>query len=268
MVLFIVWHNVSLARQAGRGTGAKNVGPGSASRTRSRSSGCRSSQQEGQKLFDSARVAVAASDWSQARLDLEKALTTIGGEAAVRRAAREPAQALLKQVEQELRVEADRRASQARFQQFVKIRDEAQFLGTLYTGMDLAANLEAARTSVQQALAVYGVLRDSEARPAARCLPERVPEGRDPGRLLSAPADSCRDRSPVRRPTRSRPRRSQYLRQALGYLEQARRLRHAFAGVSPAAGTLPEHARRAGGSGPGREGGRKALPSTTFSITS
>ena len=38
-------------------------------------------QQEGQKLFDSARVAVAASDWSNARLDLEKALTTIGSEA-------------------------------------------------------------------------------------------------------------------------------------------------------------------------------------------
>ena len=35
-------------------------------------------QQEGQKLFDSARVAVAASDWTAARLDLEKALTTMG----------------------------------------------------------------------------------------------------------------------------------------------------------------------------------------------
>ena len=72
-------------------------------------------QQEGQKLFDSARVAVAASDWPSARLDLEKALTTIGSEARLEDL-KEPAQALLKQVEQELRVEADRRASQARFQ--------------------------------------------------------------------------------------------------------------------------------------------------------
>ena len=47
--------------------------------------------------------------------------------------------------------------SQARFEQFGKNRDEAQFLGTLYTGMDLAANLEAARASVHEALAVYGV---------------------------------------------------------------------------------------------------------------
>ncbi len=55
---------------------------------------------------------------------------------------KESVQALLKRVKQELRVEADRRASQARFQKFVNRRDEAQFLGTLYTGMDLAANLD------------------------------------------------------------------------------------------------------------------------------
>ncbi len=84
-------------------------------------------------------------------------MTTIGSEARVEDL-REPAQALLKQVEQELRVDADRRASQVRYRKFVNARDEAQFLGTLYTGMDLAANLEAARTAVHQALAVYGVL--------------------------------------------------------------------------------------------------------------
>ena len=114
-------------------------------------------QQEGQKLFDSARVSAAASDWPSARLHLEKALTTLGGEARVQ-ALKEPAQALLKRVEQELRVEADRRESQTRFQNFVKLRDEAQFLGTLYTGMDLAANLEAARGAAHQALSVYDVL--------------------------------------------------------------------------------------------------------------
>ena len=41
---------------------------------------------------------------------------------------------------------------EARLQSFVKLRDEAQFLGTLYTGMDLAANLQAARTAVPEAL--------------------------------------------------------------------------------------------------------------------
>ena len=146
-----------VAWPVGRGIGAKNVGPGSGRWTLVQEQRLSLVRQEGQKLFDSARVAVAASDWSNARLDLEKALTTLGGEAPFENL-REPAQALLKQVEQELRVEADRRASQARLQQFVTKRDEAQFLGTLYTGMDLAANLEAARNSVHQALAVYGVL--------------------------------------------------------------------------------------------------------------
>ena len=59
----------------------KNDGPGSGSTTRSQEQRLSLVQQEGQKLFDSARVAVAASDWSSARLDLEKALTTIGSEA-------------------------------------------------------------------------------------------------------------------------------------------------------------------------------------------
>ena len=71
----------------------------------------------------------------------------------------------MQKVESELRVEANRRASLARLQQFVARRDEAQFLGTLYTGMDLAANLDAARTSVHQALAVYGVLESEDSRP-------------------------------------------------------------------------------------------------------
>jgi eukaryotic-like serine/threonine-protein kinase len=163
VVLFVFWHNVSLRGQL-------NVALAEERRARQREMDAHHAQhvslveQEGQKLFDSARVAVAASDWSNARLDLEKALTTLGGEAPFEKL-REPAQALLKQVEQELRVEADRRTSQARLQQFVTKRDEAQFLGTLYTGMDLAANLDAARNSVHQALAVYGVLQDAEPRP-------------------------------------------------------------------------------------------------------
>ena len=39
----------------------------------------------------------------------------------------------------------------------MKLRDEAQFLGSLYTGMDLTANLKATRATVLQALAVYGI---------------------------------------------------------------------------------------------------------------
>ena len=98
-----------VARPVGRGTGGRTPRP-AARDDAVREQRLSLVRQEGQKLFDSARVAVAASDWSNARLDLEKALTTLGGEAPFEKL-REPAQALLKKVEQELRVEADRRAS-------------------------------------------------------------------------------------------------------------------------------------------------------------
>ena len=97
MVLFVVWHNVSLR-------GKLDVALAEERRARQSEHDALEEQrlslvkQEGQKLFDSARVAVAASEWSNARLQLEKALTTIGNEARVEDL-REPAQALLKQVQ-------------------------------------------------------------------------------------------------------------------------------------------------------------------------
>ncbi len=59
----------------------KNVGPGSESMTYVEEQRLSLVQQEGQELFDSGRVAVAAGDWSTASLQLEKALMTIGSEA-------------------------------------------------------------------------------------------------------------------------------------------------------------------------------------------
>jgi eukaryotic-like serine/threonine-protein kinase len=221
MVLFIVWHNVSLR-------GKLDVALAEERRARQREHDALGEQrlsllrQEGRKLFDSARVAVAASDWSSARLNLEKALTTIGSEARVKDL-REPAEMLLKEVEQELRIEADRRASQARFQKFVKIRDEAQFLGTLYTGMDLAANLGAARTAVHQALDVYSVLAEEQARPRFDAYisdPQKAEILGDCSQLLlilaETEAQSASDRKPLEK--------EQYLRTALSFLEQGRRL--------------------------------------------
>jgi eukaryotic-like serine/threonine-protein kinase len=220
MVLFIVWHNASLRAKL-------DVALAEERRARQREYDVVQEQrlslvqQEGQKLFDSARVAVAASDWSSARLHLEKALTTIGSEPRVE-ALREAAQALLRQVEHELRVEADRRASQARFQTFANIRDQAQFLGTLYTGMDLAANLEAARSSVHQALAVYGVLAE-EARPRLDAYLSETQKAEVLGDcyqllliLAETEAQSASDRKPAEK--------EHHLRTALSFLEQARRL--------------------------------------------
>jgi serine/threonine protein kinase/tetratricopeptide (TPR) repeat protein len=220
-VLFVVWHNVSLR-------GKLDVALAQERRARQREMDAVREQhlsliqQEGQKLFDSARVAAAAGDWSSARLNLEKALTTIGGESRFD-GLREPAQTLLAKVEKELRVEADRRGSQARLQTFVNNRDEAQFLGTLYTGMDLAANLEAARTSVHQALGVYGVLDSADARPSFDAYLSEVQKTDVLGdcyQLLLILAETEAQSTFNRTPTG----KEQFLRKALSYLEHARKL--------------------------------------------
>src|SRR5262249_9475462 len=161
-------------------------------------------------------------DWPGARLHLEKALTTIGtagGAGDVRGPARE----LLGRVERELRVESDRRTSQARLREFAALRDEAQFLGTLYTGMDLAANLDAARASVRKALAVYHVPAEGEARPDLDAYLDESQKAdvlEDCYQLLLILAETeARSAS-----DRARAEGEQSLRRALDSLEQARRL--------------------------------------------
>ena len=264
MVLFIVWHNVSLR-------GKLDVALAEERRAKKREHDALEErrltlvQQEGQKLFDGARVAVAAGDWTGARLDLEKALTTIGTETRFG-TLKDPAEALLKRVEQELRVEADRKASRARLQSFGDLRDEAQFLGTLYTGMDLAANLQAARDSVLKALAVYGVRTRDDAPSNIRRLPRRPAEGRGPGGLLPAPADPRRDRGPVRRHPETA-REGSTPANGPGLPGAGPSAGRATPGLSPAAGTLPGSAGRRGGGGRRGKGGA-ARPSSTWSITS
>src|SRR5262249_52398149 len=77
MIGLVIWHNVSLR-------GKLDVALAQERRARQRELDALEDrrltllQQEGQRLFDSARLAVAARDWSTARLGLEKALTTIG----------------------------------------------------------------------------------------------------------------------------------------------------------------------------------------------
>jgi eukaryotic-like serine/threonine-protein kinase len=220
-VLFVFWHNVSLRGQLDRALAEERKARQSEQDARQENH-LSLVRHEGEKLFDSARVAAAAHDWSNARLDLEKALTTIGNEPRLLEL-KEPAQALLKHVEQELRVDADRRASQARLERFVTKRDEAQFLGTLYTGMELAANLEAARTSVTEALAVYGVRESEESRPTLDAYlsePQKAEVLGDCYQLLLIRAETEAQSASDAKPSE----KERYLRAALGFLEQARQI--------------------------------------------
>jgi serine/threonine protein kinase/tetratricopeptide (TPR) repeat protein len=219
MVLFIVWHNVSLRGQLDQARAEERL---AREREQKALEGQRLSraQNEGQKLLDAARLAVAARDWPNARLHLTKALATIGTEPGLE-ALKEPAQALLKQVEEQLRVEADRRASRDRFQKFGSLRDQAQFLGTLYTGMDLAANLKATRATVQQALSVYGVSVDEDARPTLDAYlddSQKAEIAEDCYQLLLILAETEAQSAAWEK---GRGEGEQYLRKALRCLEQA-----------------------------------------------
>jgi tetratricopeptide (TPR) repeat protein len=110
-------------------------------------------------------------------------------------------------------------------QKFVKLRDDSQFLGTLYTGMDLAANLKATRSTVEQALAVYSIAVDPRAAPAPPALDSYLGDAQkaavlgDCYQLLLILAEtealSAADQKP--------PARDQHLREALRFLEQALR---------------------------------------------
>jgi serine/threonine protein kinase/tetratricopeptide (TPR) repeat protein len=219
----VVWHNVSLRGQLEEARAEERQ---AREREQEALEGQRLArvQHTGQRLLDDARLAVAARDWPNARLRLTEALTTVGNEERLADM-KAPAQAMLKQVEQELRVESDRQASRSRFQQFVKLRDDAQFLGTLYTGMDLAANLKATRSTVQQALAVYGIAVDPRTAQAPPVLDSYLGDAQkaailgDCYQLLLILAEtealSAADQKP--------PVRDQHLREALRFLEQALR---------------------------------------------
>src|SRR5262249_10857676 len=130
LVLFIVWHNVSLQGELAQARAEERL-------ARQREQEALENERlshleaEGQRLLHDAQLAVAAHDWTNARLHLSKALATVGSDPRLEKL-KEPAQVLLREVEEHLRVEADRQASQTRFQQFGSLRDEALFLGCLY----------------------------------------------------------------------------------------------------------------------------------------
>ncbi len=221
MVLFVVWHNVSLRTRLDIALAHERA---ARQREEDAIEERRLSlvQQEARKLYDSARIATAASDWTNARVQLEKALTTIGDEPRLE-TLKEPARELLQRVEHELGVEEDRKGSQARLQKFVKLRDEAQFLGTLYTGMDLAANLEAARKSAQQALGVYGLPGKEESQPTLDTHLSDTQKAEvvgDCSQLLLILAETEAQSAAERKPEE----RQGYLHRALSDLEHAGRL--------------------------------------------
>ena len=146
-------------------------------------------QQEGQKLFDSARVAVAASDWPSARARPGEGTDDHRQRDAGSNRLKEPAQALL---------ETGRAGTAAS-------KPTGGRLGPASSSSPACATRPSSWAPCTRAWIWPPTSRPRappsrrrwpsmascpvrQARPEVRCLPERCAEGRDPGGLLSASA--------------------------------------------------------------------------------
>jgi tetratricopeptide (TPR) repeat protein len=109
-------------------------------------------------LLRSGQSALEARKWTQARAHLMRARE---------RTADEPGLADLRaQVTRLLDHAEMHRIDRERLQNFAHLRNEALFHSTLFTGEDLAADLEGTRNAALKALALVGVKPDTDAEPA------------------------------------------------------------------------------------------------------
>ena len=266
MVLFIVWHNVSLRGQLDVASGGRTPGPAAGARRGRGAAAVAGPSRRGRSCST-----VPGSPWPPAigrvrGSNLEKALTTIGSEARARRLeGARPGAA------ETGRARTARRGRPAgvsgpvsEIRQAYATKPSSSARCTRAWIWPLTWRPRAPRSSKRWPSTASWRRRLGPRLDAYLNDSQKAEVLGDCYQLLLILAETEAQSASAQKP----PEKEQYLRKALSFLEQARRLRHAFPGVSPAAGALPEHARRSGGGDAGREGGRKALPSTTFSITS
>ena len=116
---------------------------------------------KGQELILVGEQAGQRQDWLAARLALVQAEAKLSTEPALADL-RERASGLLGIAEQRL---AEHAKVHRIYDTFLKRRDDALYHATLFTGVDLPANLQAAQTSAAEALALYGVSPEGEGGP-------------------------------------------------------------------------------------------------------
>ena len=112
---------------------------------------------EAQKLVYAGEAATKVQDWQNANLHLTSALAQIGVEPELADL-KGTAENLRATALQQLLVLAARQQAQEQHQRFTRKRDDALFqYGTLFTSMDLPANLEETGTAIDDALGLVGV---------------------------------------------------------------------------------------------------------------
>jgi serine/threonine protein kinase/Tfp pilus assembly protein PilF len=112
---------------------------------------------EAQKLVFAGEAAMKVQDWQNANLHLTSALAQIGTDPELEDL-KVTAEELRTQARQQLEILAARQQAQEQHQRFTRKRDEALFqYGTLFTSMDLQANLQETGAAIDDALALVGV---------------------------------------------------------------------------------------------------------------
>ncbi|MCI0465006.1 MAG: protein kinase, partial [Gemmataceae bacterium] len=108
---------------------------------------------EAQKLVLAGQTAAARQDWSEAKLQFARAQAQLGSEGAL---------ADLTAHVDRLLTKADAELSaRVQYQRFRELRDKALYHGTLFTGMDLPADLKVTRVAAWQALGLFGLTEDA-----------------------------------------------------------------------------------------------------------
>jgi tetratricopeptide (TPR) repeat protein len=110
---------------------------------------------EAQELLWTARAAARTEQWPDAKLALARTLTLVGSESSLAELQGQ-AERLLAETDRKLGEQEALRRARASYQTFFQKRDDALFHGTLFTGVDLPAHLEATRQAAEEALALFG----------------------------------------------------------------------------------------------------------------
>jgi tetratricopeptide (TPR) repeat protein len=167
---------------------------------------------QAQELVSTAESALTTENWQEARTALEKALAKIGSDPSAA-ALRQRADNLLTEVKSKLQEGDD-------YREFLKLRDDALFHATLFTGRDLTFNLKATKQAARQGLDIVGVKIDSLERPSLgrfEKLEQRKEINENCYELLLILAEAEAFALPGQRPEQ----RQQQLTQALRILDQA-----------------------------------------------
>jgi serine/threonine protein kinase/tetratricopeptide (TPR) repeat protein len=111
---------------------------------------------EGQDLLLQGQAAVARGDWRGARFQLTRVLAKVDSEPSLADLG-DRGRRLLAEANRNLAEQAAREQARIRYEAFLSRREEARFHRTLFTGLDLAGDVQATQAAAQGALALFGL---------------------------------------------------------------------------------------------------------------